>query len=135
MARCDKIMKKLHENMNIIWSLQHNHKLQSTYLAICIVTHILQNTILQNTYSTWKDQLITDLQSSSAYIHTTNPATVQENIQYTDSLSDLEIPQTKSSYADVIPLEPDQNVIIQKSIEGGDPTIISSIVRFIKIAQ
>ena len=91
----------------------------------------MQNTILQNTYSTLKDQLITDVQSSSAYIHTTNPATVQENIQYTDSLSDLEIPQTKSSYADVIPLEPDQNVIIKKSIEGGDPTIISNVVRFI----
>ena len=94
----------------------------------------MQNTILQNTYSTWKDQLITDVQSSSAYIHT-NPSTVQENIQYTDSLSDLEIPQTKSSYADVIPLEPDQNVIIKKSIEGGDPTIISNVVRFIINAQ
>ena len=95
----------------------------------------MQNTILQNTYSTWKDQLITDVQSSSAYIHTTNPATVQENIQYTDSLSALEVPHTKSSYADVIPLEPDQNIIIQKSIEGGDPTIISNVVRFIINAQ
>ena len=95
----------------------------------------MQNTILQNTYSTWQDQLITDVQSSNAYIHTTNPATVQENIQYTDSLSDLEIPQTKSSYADVIPLDPDQNVVIQKSIEGVDPTIISNIVRFIINAQ
>ena len=93
------------------------------------------NTILQNTYSTWQDQLITDVQSSSPYIHTTNPATVQENIQYTDSLSDLETRQSKSSYADIMPLEPDQNFIIQKSIEGGDPTIISSIVRFIINAQ
>ena len=95
----------------------------------------MQNTILQNTYSTWQDQLITDVQSSNAYIHTANPATVQENIQHTDSLSDLEIPHTKSSYADVIPLDPDQNVVIQKSIEGVDPTIISNIVRFIINAQ
>ena len=95
----------------------------------------MQNTILQNTYSTWKDQLITDVQSSNAYIHTANPATVQENIQHTDSLSDLEIPHTKSSYADVIPIEPDRNIIIRKSIEGGDQTTHSNIVRFIFNAQ
>ena len=95
------------------------------------ISYSLQDTILQNTYSTWQDQLITDVQSSSAYIHTTNPATIQENIQYTENLSDLETPQTKSSNAGLMPLEPDQNFIIQKSIEFGDPSIISNTVRFI----